>query len=208
MQNIILNKILLGISLAAPIGPLNAEMIKRGLTNGFWAAFSVRLGGSISNSIFLLIIYFGLEQLVKMPALIFSIHAVGEIVLIYMGITTIIKTYSTTSITKIKFTKKFNNNYNITQGILTGIILSATSPIAIMFWLTSFPVSVSNDKSSLAINFFVIFGATFWGGLISCLLHFSSKIINAVTLRIVSVLSGLILIYFGIKYSIYTLTHM
>jgi L-lysine exporter family protein LysE/ArgO len=35
MLEIIITKIFLGITLAAPIGPVNAEIIKRGLISGF-----------------------------------------------------------------------------------------------------------------------------------------------------------------------------
>lgn len=200
MLGIILNKLLLGISLAAPIGPVNTEMIKRGLANGFWAAFSIRLGGAITNSIFLTVVYFGLEKLIKHQKLISIVYFIGEVTLICMGTKTIIKACSKKSVNTIKF-KDINhkNSYTIKNGLLTGIILSATSPIGITFWLTSFPASIATDHSSLLINCFIILGVIVWGVFISGLLHLGCKIINHNTLRIISGLSGLLLIYFGIK---------
>jgi len=35
----VIEKIILGVILAAPLGPVTVEMIKRGLNRGFWAAF-------------------------------------------------------------------------------------------------------------------------------------------------------------------------
>ncbi len=216
MLHTILNKILLGISLAAPIGPVNVEMIKRGLTNGFWGAFSVRLGGAITNSFCLLVAYFGLAHLMKKPSIILTISGIGEIVLIYMGITTIIKACSKNSITIInKSTTKpnFNSTYTLKNGLLTGIILASASPIGIMFWLTSFAASIPAESATLNftdlfINFFIIAGVLLWGGFISGLLHFGNKIIDDQKLRIISGLSGILLIYFGVKYGLHHLKHM
>ena len=215
MLHTILNKILLGISLAAPIGPVNIEMIKRGLACGFWGAFSVRLGGAITNSICLLVAYLGLAHLIKHPSIILTISGIGEIVLIYMGITTIIKACSKNSIFIInRSTENINHLYTLKNGLLTGIILASASPIGIMFWLTSFAASIPADESAtlnvndLCINFFIIAGVLLWGGFISSLLHFGNKIIDAKKLRIISGLSGLLLIYFGVKYGLHHLKHV
>lgn len=211
MLQIILTKILLGISLAAPIGPLNAEMIKRGLTNGFWGSFSVRLGGIIANSICLLITYFGLGQLVQHPKILFAISCLGEIVLLYIGITTIIKAITKNfmyMVTANNSNGVKHNNYTIKNGLLIGVILAFTSPIGLMFWLTTFAASIQQNVTNnlnitdLLINFFIILGVLLWGTFVSLILHFCSKIIDNKKLRIVSILSGLILIYFGVKYGI------
>ena len=45
----ILNKILLGVTLAAPIGPVSLEMIQRGLKSGFLSSFVVRLGAAVAD---------------------------------------------------------------------------------------------------------------------------------------------------------------
>ncbi len=210
MLQIILTKILLGVSLAAPIGPVNAEMIKRGLVSGFWGAFSVRLGGAIANSVCLLIAYFGLGQLMQHPITLFSVSCIGEIVLIYMGITTIIKASSRNFMTIVKANNGSNptKHYSNKSGLLIGLTLAFTSPIGIMFWLSTFTASIQQNTSShlnitdLLINFFIIAGVLLWGAFVSLILHFGSKIIDNKKLRIVSTLSGLILIYFGVKFGI------
>lgn len=211
MFETILTKILLGISLAAPIGPVNTEMIKRGLTNGFWGAFSVRLGGAVANSVCLLIAYFGLGQLIKHQTILFVVSCLGALILIYMGITTIIKATSTKFIGLApKNSNMFNKqkqHYSINNGLLVGMALAFTSPIGLMFWLGTFAATIQQDSSNLnvtdlLINFFIIVGVLLWGAFISLILHFGSKIIDNKKLRIVSCLSGLILIYFGVKYGI------
>ncbi|OQO98502.1 lysine transporter LysE, partial [Geobacillus sp. 44C] len=45
MLNSFLSSILLGLSLSIPIGPINIEMIKRGIKFGFFHSWVVGLGG-------------------------------------------------------------------------------------------------------------------------------------------------------------------
>jgi threonine/homoserine/homoserine lactone efflux protein len=63
----ILEKIILGITLAAPIGPVTIEMISRGLERGFWAAFQIRLGAAAGNVLWLVGAFFGLSSLIQYP---------------------------------------------------------------------------------------------------------------------------------------------
>jgi L-lysine exporter family protein LysE/ArgO len=206
MLSTILNKILLGISLAAPLGPVNIEIIKRGLAYGFWPAFSVRLGGAITNSAYLLIAYFSIGQLLLNSIVLMVIVSVaGCIVLVTMGIITIIKVIFKNEliINKINNLKFKNSTHN---GILTGMLLSCISPIGITFWLTTFAASIRADGTAkfciknLFINFFIIIGVLIWGLIISSLLHFGKKLINTKILKIIFGLSGILLICFGIKY--------
>lgn len=209
MLKIIITKIILGISLAAPIGPVNAEMIKRGLSTGFWGSFNVRLGGAIANILLLLLAYFGLGSIIKYPKVIFTISIIGVIALIYLGVKNIFK-----AISKQFLNLNLNNNYSktpqysINNGLLVGFSLSFASPIGLMFWLSTFATSMQQESpnvfnlNDLLINLFIILGVLIWGFFISMILHFFSKIINEKKLRIVTFISGLILIYFGIKYGI------
>ncbi len=63
MFGAIIQQIVLGISLAAPVGPINIEMLKRGIERGFWHAWVVGIGGMTADILFMLLIYFGLSSL-------------------------------------------------------------------------------------------------------------------------------------------------
>lgn len=213
MLEIIMTKIILGISLAAPIGPVNAEMIKRGLVSGFWGSFSVRLGGAVANSICLLVAYFGLGKLIQHPIILLIVSLIGEIIIIYMGTSTIIRSMSKNFMSSIDNRVSLEVNqtkkhYSIRNGLMVGMALAFTSPVGLMFWLGTFAATMQQEATTkvclynLLINFFIIAGVLIWGAFVSLILHFGSKIIDQKKLRIVSALSGLILIYFGVKYGI------
>lgn len=56
----ILQNTLLGLSLAAPIGPVNVEIIRRGLKSGFRQALLAGAGAMSADATYLTLIFFGL----------------------------------------------------------------------------------------------------------------------------------------------------
>ena len=202
----VITKILLGISLAAPIGPVCAEMVKRGLAAGFWAAFNVRLGGAIANLFMLLLAYFGVGIIMQYHQVMFVITILGAIALIYLGSKNIIRGLDKKP-SKILINKHHAKKYSIINSIFIGFSLSFASPLGIMFWLSTFATSIQQNSTTfdfhdLLINLFIIVGVLLWGIFISLILHFFSKYINEKRLKIITMLSGFILLYFGIKYGI------
>lgn len=59
--------ILLGLSLAAPIGPVNAAQLDKGVRYGFFHAWLVGLGAMAADAVFMLLIYFGLAHFLTTP---------------------------------------------------------------------------------------------------------------------------------------------
>ncbi|KRF43481.1 hypothetical protein ASG93_00710 [Paenibacillus sp. Soil787] len=56
----ILSFFLLGLSLSAPIGPINAAMLDKGIKQGFLHAWVVGIGAMIADALLMILIYFGL----------------------------------------------------------------------------------------------------------------------------------------------------
>lgn len=66
-MNIFLSYIVLGLSLSAPVGPVNAAQIDKGIKNGFWHAWIFGLGAMTADGLYMLFIYFGLSQFLTAP---------------------------------------------------------------------------------------------------------------------------------------------
>jgi len=81
----ILQSLLLGVSIAAPIGPVNVEVIKRGLKHGFLLAFLVALGAACADATYVVIIYLGLSSFINIPIVQTVVWIFGMAVLIYLG---------------------------------------------------------------------------------------------------------------------------
>lgn len=195
-----LEKIVLGITLAAPIGPVSLEMIKRGLRNGFLGAFIVRLGGAMGNTLCLIAAYFGLSLFSNAgPTLAFCSLA-GSAVLIYLGIKSFLDKRSHLLGLQLEIP-----HYSLGNGLLTGFILSIANPIGIIFWLGIFAATLNDSvgtKSWLGLveNFAIIAGVLMWGICLSSLLELGKRFINQKLIQIITMIAGLMLVYFGVKY--------
>lgn len=85
MFGAIIQQIVLGISLAAPVGPINIEMLKRGIERGFWHAWVVGIGGMTADILFMLLIYFGLSSLFMYTYVQAFMYCTGFFLLFYLG---------------------------------------------------------------------------------------------------------------------------
>ena len=189
------DKLLLGITLAAPIGPVSIEMIKRGLRHGFLSAFSVRLGGALGNLICLLAAYYGLSHLLAYPHLLNALGVIGSFLLIYMGVKTIRKGIDELDL---------DGSIALQSGMRWGLYLAIANPVAFVFWPGIFAASLDPaagvTSAGLFQNLLIIVGVLLWGAALSAVLafghtHFSKKVIVRI-----SQASALFMFYFGLKY--------
>ena len=81
----LLQNIILGLTLAAPIGPVNLEIIKRGLNSGFKQAFLTGMGAMSADATYLTLIYFGLISFLNIALMKIVLGLGGSFILIYLG---------------------------------------------------------------------------------------------------------------------------
>ncbi len=60
-----LQYVLLGIMLAAPVGPASLAVIQNGLRGGFWRAWRTGIGVTLADASMLLVVYFGLAAVMS-----------------------------------------------------------------------------------------------------------------------------------------------
>ncbi len=194
---LIFEKLMLGVTLAAPIGPVSIEMIKRGLSNGFWSAFSIRLGGAIGNTLCLIGTYLGLSQIMGHHHVMNTLGLLGAVLLLYMGISTFRK-----SATVIDLSTPAIKKHN---GLLWGFYLSVVNPVALVFWPGVFAASMGSvDTISLSgflLNLFVIAGVLIWGAGLSLTLAFGNHILNKKAINNLTKIAALLMICYGFKYA-------
>lgn len=191
--------ILLGISLAAPIGPLSIEIIKRGLRRGFTAAFSVCLGGAAGDLFYLLLTFFGLAPFMTMPVVRVSIMILGSMVLIYFGVQNILD----------GFKKRLFVDTEEASGrnaFILGFTLAVINPMSVVWWLGVFgAVMGSLPPESLTISALIghlgiILGVLVWSLFLSTVLHFGKSFVTEERMKVVCVLAGMFLISFGLNF--------
>jgi len=189
----ILQNILLGISLAAPIGPSNLAVIKRGLQHGFFPAFLVGLGVSVVDTLYLIVIYLGLARFITIPSVRILIWTFGALVLIYLGYSGVLEFKGV----KLQGKSKRGNSFMI------GFMINISNPMTIVWWLGVFGAilssSIVNVSKTVALlqSLTIILGVLMWHTFVAVLLHWGKRFVNETSMRYVALLFGIILIGFG-----------
>jgi threonine/homoserine/homoserine lactone efflux protein len=190
--------ILLGISLAAPVGPVSVEVIQRGLRGGFSRAFLVALGSALGDAVYLLVIYFGLAELLLHPVAKISIWCFGSLVLLFLGVQTIRGAWKPQEMKSAPWASNRN-------AILAGFLLALINPMTIVWWLGVFGVLIGSSNegmsfSSLLHNSTIILGVLVWFFFLAMTLHFGKRWIAGKYLRWISAIAGLSLVGFGLHF--------
>ena len=199
---LLISYIFLGLTLAAPIGPVNSARLDKGLKNGFWHAWMVGAGSMIADATFMLLIYLGLVQFLNIPMVQILLWLVGGFILTYTGIESILQ------INKLKLHLKNNQKDSLFHCFMLGFFMSLTSPMSIIFWLGIYgsilaKTAVSYGTSHLLIYSSMIFiGLTLWDLLVAGLTTGMRRYLNQKSLSIISVVSGLSLVGFGVYFAI------
>src|SRR3954451_18268632 len=120
-MSILFSYILLGFTLAAPIGPVNSARLDKGIKNGFWHAWVVGAGSMIADGIFMLMVYFGMIQFLEIPVVQIFLWLFGGLILIYSGVESI----KNANMITLNYSR---NKESLLKCFFTGFIMSITSP--------------------------------------------------------------------------------
>ena len=194
---VFIEKIYLGLLLAAPLGPVSFEMIKRGLTSGFWPSFSVRLGGGVANVLCLALTCFGLSYLVEYSLLVNTLGLGGVFLLFYLGYKTL------TSKSQFNESSTSAGKESILSGLVLGFYLGIFNPVALAFWPGVFASSL-RDVNQIGLsdffeNSFILIGILLWGAGLSFLSSLGKKFLSLNKLKLIAKVSGLLIIAYAFK---------
>lgn len=204
---------LLGISVAAPIGPINVEIIRRGLTIGGTAAFFLGLGAVSADCAYFTLGVVGTEmvrQIVDTPWIVRTILGIGGGFLLWMGAASLRKAW-TLPRTELDF-QNAENNRPVPRGstngakpfptYLLGLAMTLANPMTIAFWLSiSASLAVSGETGPIWVRIGgVAVGAFSWVVFIVSVTVWTRRWVNDRFLRGVNLISGLMLVGFGLRF--------
>ncbi|MGJ9382474.1 amino acid transporter [Salipaludibacillus neizhouensis] len=198
--------VLLGLSLAAPIGPVNAAQLDRGIKSGFFHAWLVGLGATVADGIYMILVFLGVVHLVEIPFVQTFLWLFGFFVLVYTGIEAL------SGAGKIALINSRTVSESHTKSFLSGFFMSLFNPLTILFWLGIFGSILAKTITSFATEQVILYvGAIFLGIIIwdFTMAGFASTLRKFLTPRLlisISVLSGISLIGFGVYFGIQAAT--
>jgi threonine/homoserine/homoserine lactone efflux protein len=196
MENMFFIKgVILGFSIAAPVGPIGVLCIRRTLSNGLLNGFLSGLGTATADALYGCIAAFGLT--VVSTFLIdsqFYLHLIGGIFLLYLG-------YKTFQSVPTEFAAKANGN-GLLRSYTSAFFLTLTNPLTIMSFAAVFAgLGIGTAGGEFASGLLVLgvfIGSMLWWLLLSGTVSLLRTRFDKKRLHWVNQISGAVITAFGI----------
>jgi threonine/homoserine/homoserine lactone efflux protein len=200
---LIVKGLLLGWSIAWPPGPINSEMIRRGLTRGFWPAYSLGLGACSGDFLWALAVTLGAGALADIPGVRTFLGVVSLILLLALAFV---------------FFRNALHGWRALQrgevlvaraaldssrgGYFLGIGLALSSPWNIAFWLAVVGQQAGTTLGfgpSLILAGSVVIGAATWGLFLCTAVRLGTRFATPRWEIGTNTLTGLLMLYFAVQ---------
>jgi threonine/homoserine/homoserine lactone efflux protein len=204
MDRPFLTGLALGWSVAWPPGPINAEATRRGLAHGFWAAYSVILGGCAGDATWALL------------ATVAADHLRGPRVQLTLGIASVLLLLALSALFFRGAWRAWRNSSpaappHFGSSFVVGLTLALTSPWSIAFWIAVVGQTRSSARSLESMLLFaaaVVIGAAAWGVILSGIVGGLRRRLEGRRWEIVTqLLTGCVMIAFAIRTAAAVLAH-
>jgi L-lysine exporter family protein LysE/ArgO len=201
-MNSIFTYLFLGISLAAPIGPVKTVLLNTGIKNGFFHAWIFSLGALATDIMYMFIVYFGVGQFIDSPLMKLFLWSFGCFVLMYTGIENLL------AINKIEMNLKSAKRVRLRNSILTGFFMSLLNPLTILFWLGIYgsilakAAGASTGYQIVLNSIAILVGIILVDLIMSFLSSGARRLLSTKLLKIVSIITSISMIGFGIYFGI------
>ncbi|UZD23315.1 LysE family translocator [Algoriphagus halophytocola] len=189
----------MGLLLSAMVGPVFFSLIQGSLEKGFRYAAVLALGILVSDSVYVLITYYGVTFLADLPNYEKVLGYVGGVILIGFGLG---------SFLKISRQRPNSGGIQLSEArkktaFLKGLSINGINPFVLLFWISIASVVQVKEhftRSDVAVYYGGILGTVFTIDLIKALI--AKKLRPLVTPQVMSKLNlgvGLLMIAFGIR---------
>jgi len=193
---IILKGLILGISIAAPVGPIGILCIRRTIEEDRLSGLISGLGAACADAIFATIAVFGITQISN---LFFGgqilLRIIGIIYLLFLGVRTYISVPAIPQQIRTPPKRQFFN-------FLSTFLLTMTNPVTIISFAAIFTgIGVINPDGNYFSQFILVLGvflgSVSWWFFLSSIVGVFRLSINFDKMRWINKASGVILICFG-----------
>lgn len=197
--NFLFSYVFLGVSLAAPIGPVNAGQIDRGIKGGFLHAWLFGLGATTADVVYMVLVYLGFVNFLQIPTVKMFLWFFGFFVLVYTGIESLMaakKHTFTTSRVNLRYSKSY----------FSGFFMSLLNPLSILFWIGIYGAILANTTIGsggtqlLICSAAILSGVLLWDLTMAMFASVLRRYLTTTLLAVISTISGISLILFGLYF--------
>ena len=158
----------LGWSVAWPPGPINAEMIRRGLSRGFWPAYAVGLGASSGDFLWALLVALGAGVVVGLPGVRVALGITSTALLLVLCWVFLRGAWRAWKAMRAGAPLEPRRPLDTTRGgYVLGVTMALSSPWNVAFWIAVIGnmqgSSAKGLGASLVLAASVVLAASTWG---------------------------------------------
>jgi threonine/homoserine/homoserine lactone efflux protein len=202
----LVNGYVLGWSVAWPPGPINAEMIRRGLLpkdrgGGFWSAWPIGLGACTGDFIWAFCVSVGAGAVLNSIAIRRVLAIVSLALLLFLAAHFVIGAWKICLAHRsVEFQAPKNERRG---GFLLGLVIVLMSPWNVAFWLAvigSQPGQSASVRQSLGIAVAVVLGALTWGVVLCTAVKFGAHVFSHPSWQVATeAITAAVMLWFAIR---------
>jgi threonine/homoserine/homoserine lactone efflux protein len=193
------------LSITAPIGPTNIELIRRGTNEGPRAAIAFWLGVMVALVLYLLLIVFGLSFLTDSRVFNILLTSFGVIVLAFLSYNSLKDFFL---VRKIESDKQSSGN----KHFVPGIVLTISNPAVLLLWTGIMGADLAASRASidqgLLLSLGIMIGVALFFIALTIIIYYGRRLLQQRFLKYVSLLAGIVLLIFCIKFGYALLTQL
>ena len=186
-----------GMLLQLAVGPMCLMVFNTAKNVNFLVALSLVLAIALVDALYILLAGLGVSKIMENKKVKNTFKIVGSVVLIIFGLNIILNVFN------INIIPGLNLKPNSTNIFIQGLILTLSNPITIVFWGSVLTTKIIDDglkKKELVVFSIGLVSATlFFLTFVAILGTILSSFIPEAILKVLNIIVGLLIIYFGIK---------
>lgn len=212
---LLLDAWILGLSVAAPIGPVNLEIIRRALRDGIPSGAALGLGATLIDLCYFLAVAFGVAVVLGHPVFVALNLSLGGALLMWLGVGAMREGWrlvrggrreglADPSATPPPPAEPVPLSRVVLGSLAVGLVMTAVNPMTIVFWATM-PAGLFRGVEPtmaqiLAAGLAVWVGTLTWIGALMLTLGLARRAVGPRLLGAVSVLGGAVVVLYGVRF--------
>jgi threonine/homoserine/homoserine lactone efflux protein len=182
------------------VGPVCVFIFNIATSSGFWNAETGVLSVALIDTLYILLAIFGIASFIEKENVRKVLKYFGSLILFLFGLNIGIGALSLNLLPSIKL---FSNPSNPSRAFISGILLTASNPLTIVFWSGVFSARVAaekmNKKDLYLFGAGAVLSTLIFLTLISFLGSITNKFLPMMVINILNGIVGALLIFFSIE---------